>query len=603
MPRIHVLDPQVVNQIAAGEVIERPGSVVKELLENAVDAGATQIAIDVEDGGTELIRVVDNGSGITPDDLPLAFASHATSKLRSADDLAAIRTLGFRGEALASIGSVAQVTLQSRPAGANQGAEVACDGGVLGPVRAWNGQEGTRIEVRHLFFNTPARRKFLRTTATEMGHISESVTRLALGFPGLTIKLTHNGKTVYEVPASAALADRVRLFFGREVSDKLVEVNAAAGPVRLSGFVADPALDRGNARLQYLFVNGRWVRDRTLAHAVQEAYHGLLMTGRYAVAFLFLEVPPDQVDVNVHPTKAEVRFRDSQALHHFLLSAVRAKLRAGNLTPSARLPAPQSPAARFQPTPPQVHWSGPLPAWSPPTPAVMPTPPAPMANGTPIAAEPSVGPNDAHAATPPTAAPPPSAPQDLGPARALQVHNAYLVVETADGMLLIDQHALHERILYEQWKHRLAAGNVEVQRLLIPEPVDLTPDQAALALEHQAGLEQIGLGIQDFGHGTILVTSYPALLAKAVPAALLRRAVEYLGTAGKSPSAAQLLDDLLRLMSCHAAVKAGDPLSDDEINALLQYRDLVADTHHCPHGRPTSLYFSKHELDRQFQRV
>ena len=345
MPRIQQLPPLVVSKIAAGEVIERPASVVKEVLENSIDAGARRIDIDVEQGGVELIRIVDDGCGMVPDDLPLAFSSHATSKLRDADDLFRVATLGFRGEALASIGGVAQVSLQSRTPGQASGAEITCHGGELSAVRPWNAP-GTRIEIRHLFFNTPVRRKFLRTTATEMGQVNEAVTRIALarshpsaGRDGLHLTLRHNNKPVVEVPATASLLDRVGRLFGPDVSNQLYFVEARQGPATLTGYIADPACERGTARMQYLFLNGRWIRDRSLAHAVQEAYRGLLMTGRYAVAFLFLDLPPELVDVNVHPTKAEVRFRDSQALHHLFFSAIRERLRRENLT--ARLQVPR----------------------------------------------------------------------------------------------------------------------------------------------------------------------------------------------------------------------------------------------------------------------
>jgi len=350
-PRIQQLPSLVINQIAAGEVIERPASVVKELLENAVDAGSSRIDIDIEQGGAELVRVVDNGCGIAPEDLPLAFASHATSKLRNADDLFNIATLGFRGEAIASIGGVANVSLQSRPPELSSGAMITCNGGDLSPVRPWNGTPGTRLEVRHLFFNTPVRRKFLRAASTEMGHISEAVTRLALSNaraadrPGLHLTLRHNNKLVHEVPATATLLDRIGMFFGLDVRGQLYDLDLDLGNASLTGYIADPACERGTARMQYLFVNGRWVRDRSLGHAIQEAYRGLLMTGRYAVTFLFLRVPPDQVDVNVHPTKAEVRFRNAQSLHHLVFTAVRQRLRKENLV--ARL---QVPASTVQPS-------------------------------------------------------------------------------------------------------------------------------------------------------------------------------------------------------------------------------------------------------------
>src|SRR5919199_5644357 len=354
MARIEQLSPQVIAQIAAGEVIERPASVVKELLENAVDAGSTRIDVEVGQGGAEYIRVADNGCGIEPEDLPLAFSSHATSKLRSADDLFQIGTLGFRGEGLASIGGVAQVTLQSRPAGAPCGAELHCQGGQLSPVRVWNGAPGTRVEVRHLFYNTPVRRKFLRGPGAEMAQVCETFTRLALSQLSLHLTLRHNGKLVYEVPASAGLLDRIGLFFGREVRQRLYMVQAVQGRVTLGGYVADPTCERAGPQLQYLFVNGRWVRDRGLGQALQEAYRGLLMTGRHPVAFLFLDLPADEVDVNVHPTKAEVRFRDRESLQELVLTAVRERLQAEDLTAPLRAPCPPArdpqPAAPVQAT-------------------------------------------------------------------------------------------------------------------------------------------------------------------------------------------------------------------------------------------------------------
>src|SRR5262245_984224 len=344
MPRIHKLPPEVVTRIAAGEVIERPASVVKELLENSVDAGSRRIDIDLDAGGTELIRVVDDGHGITADDLPLAFASHATSKLRNADDLFAINTMGFRGEALASISGVGKVTLQSRTHDQPSGWEIRCDGGELSAVKPWNGSPGTRIEVRHLFFNVPVRKKFLKSVATELGHVCESVTRLALANPALHITLRHNGKLVYDIPASAGLLDRIALFFGGEVRDALYEIDSGPGPLRVTGFVADPKCDRGNAKLQYLFVNGRWFRDRSVAHALQEAYRGLLMTGRYAVGFVFLTLPPDKVDVNVHPTKAEVRFQENSLVYSLVRSAVKTRLLKENLVPRLTVPVGQDPS-------------------------------------------------------------------------------------------------------------------------------------------------------------------------------------------------------------------------------------------------------------------
>jgi DNA mismatch repair protein MutL len=601
MPRIRQLPPNVVTKIAAGEVIERPASVLKELLENSVDAGSTRIDVEVEQGGTELIRVADNGCGIAPEDLHLAFASHATSKLQTADDLFRIGTLGFRGEALASVGGVAQVTLQSRTADHACGSEIRCDGGDLAPVRAWSGAPGTRIEVRHLFYNTPVRRKFLRTTSTEMGHLCEQFTRLALAQPKLHLTLRHNGKTVYEVPATATLPDRLGLFFGAEVRDRLYIVESSQGAVRLQGYIADPACERGNAKMQYLFVNGRAVRDRSLGHALQEAYRGLLMTGRYAVAFLFLDLPPDEVDVNVHPTKSEVRFRNPQGLYGLVFGAVRERLSAQNLTArlkvTSTLDAPQA-----APTLPE-----PLPFFDPrvaPTYTPLTAPP-PASNGgsSPTLAH-ATGPEKQPPAPPSQPAwPSPAALADLPPVKAIQLHNAYLVLETAEGMLVIDQHALHERILFEQLKRRIRSGTLEAQPLLIPEPVELTAEQAARALEHQAELAELGLGVEAFGGGTLLLTSYPAILGSRPPQTILKAVVDHLCSKDRVPTREVLLNDLLSLMACHAAVRAGDPLTPEEIAALIAQRQLADDTHHCPHGRPTALLFSRHDLDRQFRRI
>ncbi len=605
MPRIHQLPGSVIAKIAAGEVIERPASVVKELLENSLDAGSTRIDIDIEQGGGELIRVVDNGHGIHPDDMLLAFSNHATSKLKDADDLFAVRTMGFRGEALSSIAGIAQVTLQSRPPDQQVGTELSGSGSELSEPRVWNGAAGTRIEVKHLFFNTPVRRKFLKTPATETGHICEIFTRIALARPGLHLTLKHNGKSVYEVPAGASLLDRIGLFFGTDVRDKLYAVDAKQGPAHLFGYIADPSCDRGNAKSQYLFLNGRWIRDRSLGHAVQEGYRGLLMTGRYAVAFLFLDLPPDQVDVNVHPTKAEVRFRDASALYAFFLSSVRNRLNEENLVSRLHAPANQptngngNGHAYFSPRP------------SEPTPTLFSQPGLPTFTKNPIPPPPfSRNVEDVREPAPGADAPPnpavveramPQLPDDV--INAIQLQNTYIVVETPDGMLVIDQHALHERILFEQIKDRVRAGHLEVQQLLIPDPVELSAEQASLVLDHRAELGELGLGVDDFGGNTVIVTRYPALLGRRAPAEILKRVIDHLMNKERVPTREQLLSDLMSLMACHAAVRSGDALTPEEIAALVQMRHLAHDAHHCPHGRPTALLFTRQELDRQFRRI
>jgi DNA mismatch repair protein MutL len=603
MPRIQQLPPAVITQIAAGEVIERPASIVKELLENAVDAGSSRIDVEVEQGGADLIRVADNGGGIHPEDLPLAFARHATSKLQGAADLFRIGTLGFRGEALAAIGGVAQVTLQSRPPELPHGAEITCRGGQLSPVRAWNGAPGTRVEVRHLFYNTPVRRKFLRTVGTEMGHVSEVFTRLALSplTPHLTLR--HYGKPVYEVPLSADPLDRIALFFGPEVSDSLYAVEGQHGDVGLQGYVADPACERGHVGMQYLYINGRWVRDRVLSQALQEAYRGLLMAGRYPVAFLFLEVPPDQVDVNVHPAKAEVRFRDPPALRQLVVEAVQGRLRAENLTARLRPPAPPA-SPEGLPAQPTGTFGPPAPS-APAMPASSPGEaasalfPGPAGQRPPAQPLPAAVPGVARYTTSPRGTEEPPA----GTVRALQVHDLYLVVEVPEGILVIDQHALHERILFEQLQERFRAGPLEAQRLLVPEPVQLSAREAALVLEQRVALAELGLGVEDFGGGTVLLTSYPAILDRRPPPEVFRAVVDYLVSREKVPDREELLKDLLSLMACHGAVRAGDRLTPQEVAALVAQRDLVQDSHHCPHGRPTALLFTHQDLERQFRRA
>jgi DNA mismatch repair protein MutL len=625
MARIQVLPEHVVAQIAAGEVIERPASVLKELLENSIDAGASRLDVEVGQGGIDFVRVVDDGGGIEADDFPLAFATHATSKLRDAAELFSIGTLGFRGEGLASIGAVAQVTLQSRPRDHDRGAEIRCDGGKLSDVRVWNGAPGTRIEVRHLFFNTPVRKKFLRGPATEMAQVSETFTRLALSQLSLQMTLRHNGRLVHEVPAGAGLLDRIAAFFGDPLRRKLIAVEAEQGGLTLGGYVADPAHEAGGTQMQYVFVNGRWVRDKVVSQALQEAYRGLQLTGKHPVCFLFLELPPDGVDVNVHPTKAEVRFRQPEKVQSAIVVAVRKALGQQDLTATLRVPeAPVAvaveqtelpfAAAPLTPRPPlpqrgegekersvaaPVREGGKEASYKlAPREEVKAARPSAYANG--AVARPEAPPRTQTPA--PASAPEPSAPAPR-PVRAMQMHGLYLVVEVPEGVLIIDQHALHERILFEQLKSRLASGKVEVQKLLIPESVNLLPTQAAKLLQHKDDLAALGLEIDDFGGGTVLLSAYPAVLGRQPPREVLSAVVEHLSRSERPPSREALLNDLMALLACHSAVRAGDRLAPEEIAYLLEQRHVAEDSHHCPHGRPSSLLFTRAELDRQFRRT
>ena len=619
-PEIRTLPASVVNKIAAGEVIERPASVVKELLENAVDAGATHIDVTVEQGGSALVRVSDNGCGIRADQLPLAVASHATSKISQADDLFQVRSLGFRGEALASMAEVSQLLVRSRVADEPAGAELEVIGGRAGTVRPCGCPVGTTLEVRQLFFNTPVRRKFLRTTQTENGHTVEAFTRIALACPGIHMTLRHNDRVLYDLPAVDRWVERIRTLFGAELGESLIWVESRVEEVHLTGYVAEPGVSRGSNRMQYLLLNGRHIRDRSLQHALSEAYRGLLLTGRFPVAFLRLEMPPELVDVNVHPAKLEVRFADGRRLYSQLLGTLRNKFLTTDLTARAQLPPAddtelnhgldrRQAESHRQAT---IRWArgsageeaASQPARLPPFPAVpefrpfgadRPVPDGPRASTGPLAPDgmgelPSARADAPHAWPPPVAA-------------GLQVHNRYLVTETEEGLVVIDQHALHERILYEQLRQRVLAGTLESQRLLVPEPVSLTPTEIAAALEARDVLARLGLDVEPFGGDTLLVSSYPAMLANFNPVEVLRQIVEQLLGSDKPLDRRDLVDELLHMIACKAAVKAGDRLSREEVQTRLEQRQYYQDAHHCPHGRPTALVFTSAELDKRFKRI
>ncbi len=672
MPTIRQLPPSLVNKIAAGEVIERPASVVKELLENSVDAGATDIEISIESGGLDLIRISDNGCGIDADQVSLAVASHATSKLTTADDLFDVHTLGFRGEALASIAEISHLTLRTRTADSESGVELTVKGGEAEPLQPVGCPVGTTIEVRHLFFNTPVRRKFLRTPQTEAGHVTEAFTRIALAFPQVAMRLVSGSRTTFDLPATDAWSDRIRAFFGDEVAEALIPVDSHHEQTRLTGFVTDPSVSRANVRMQYLFLNGRHIRDRSLQHALGEAYRGLMMVGRFPVCFLHLEMPAQLVDVNVHPTKLEVRFQEGGKVYSQLLQTLRHQFLTTDLTARVRTPnyggaanansAPVLPstgprsddrwndyASRvtsigpsttpLDPSgPPRLNLSGAAAPEFRPFPETRSPLGVAVSNFTaanrsadglaglpselPPGAEPWSLPNthlqtDApHEATSDDsnllssgdsiAAIEHSHPQHLLPSSShlgFQIHNRYLVTQDEHGMVLVDQHALHERILYEQLRKKTESRTLESQQLLVPEPLDLTPAEAAAALDSRELLAKIGIEIEPFGGDTILMTSYPAMLANIRPAELLRQVLEPLMSGGKEPSARDLLDELLNMIACKAAIKAGDKLSPEEITSLLEQRYDYQDTHHCPHGRPTALYFSREQLDKMFKRT
>ena len=582
MGRIHTLPVSVVNRIAAGEVVERPASVVKELLENALDAGPTRIDVSLDQGGIGLVRVVDDGCGIEPEDLPLAVAPHATSKLRLAEDLERIETLGFRGEALASVGEVGRLVIRSRTAGAEAGAEIEVDNGRRSEVAPCGVPVGTTVELHQLFAKVPARRAFLRAAATEWSHSAEAFVRTALAHPRVAMTLEHNGRRVHDLPADAAWRTRIGSLFGNGLADRLIEVEGRDGDLQVSGFVGRPDDDMASGRLQHLFVAGRPFRDRSILHAVQEGYRGLLLTGRQPIVFLAFALPPDCVDVNVHPAKMEVRFRDPARLYRLVLSTLRTQFLATNLSAPLEPPAaawgqpraalPAAPRAGFVPFPSFPMAVNPAAA---PTPATVPRPGPWSDAGGPL--------------------------ESLAGEMAVQMHDRYLVVESPDGIEVIDQHALHERVLYERLREAVSAGSLEVQQLLIPETVELSSSELELVDEHAPALARAGMRVEPFGGGTVIVSSKPALAGDVSAAALVREVLGRLAAAATAPG--MLVDEILHGLACKAAIKAGDPLSQAEVDALVRDRRMVQDSHHCPHGRPTSLTLSRQELDRQFRRT
>lgn len=667
---IRRLPPTLVNKIAAGEVVERPASVVKELVENSLDAGATRIDVSVERGGMDLVRVADNGCGIPAEELPLAVAPHATSKIATEEDLFSIRTLGFRGEALASIASVSQLTVRSRPPQAEHGAMIEVYGGRVGPVVPCGCPMGTIVEVRNLFFNTPVRRKFLRSVQTELGHVSEALMRIALAMPEVHFTLRHGERVLLELPAGGDRLERIARCCGRDLADALLYVESMEGPVELTGYVSHPNYSRPNSRLQYFFLNGRFIRDRSLQHALGEAYRGLLTVGRFPAAFLYLRMPPELVDVNVHPTKLEVRFQDGGRVYSQVLSALRAKFLSTDM--SARVqPTAIDPSGLVDPQKAAEHraqvvawakgkiaqWVAGGPASTGPdfgpaawerddaasagaggaTPSNRSEPIDPLAELRPAESPPGLPkPLDSApgAGSLPTGGgagalaeafspervlsaerQPGSAGGELGlsgPANrphlerrpvAVQMHNRYLVAETEEGLVIFDQHALHESILYEELRERARRGPLETQRLLSPEPVDLSPSEAALLLEHRLVLQQVGLLVEPFGGSTVLVLGCPNVGRPVQAAELVHAVLERLSQTGRMPSKEELEDELLHTLACRAAVKAGDPLRPEEIEALLARRHLAVQSHHCPHGRPTAILLTRQELDRQFKRT
>ena len=606
MSRIQLLDPRLANQIAAGEVVERPASVLKELLENALDAGADQIQVDAEQGGVKLVRVRDNGSGIGADDLPLAFSRHATSKIRTLDDLEAIGSLGFRGEALAAISSVSRLTLTSNVADNPEGWQVSVEGrDMAAQVQPASHPRGTTVEMRDLFFNTPARRRFLRAEKTEFNHLEEVFRRIALSEFSTAFRLVHNQKVVHQLPAATSDAhrsQRIARLCGGAFMEQSIAVDIEHGGLRLHGWLGLPTFSRSQSDLQYFFVNGRVIRDRVVSHAVRQAYQDVLYHGRHPAYVLFFELDPAQVDVNVHPTKHEVRFREQRMVHDFLYRSLHraiADVRPGSEPPVAERGAMQESAAVA--TPVLSEQSG-------------------LALGTPMASRPSfsghgmaqaaqyadlVRPRIAESAPSFSAPAMARAADDVAPPLGFaiaQLHGIFILAENTEGMVLVDMHAAHERITYERLKSAWAEDKVRSQPLLVPLSMAVSTREADFAEQSPEVFERLGFVIERAGPETLSVREVPALMRDANHEALVRDVLSDLLTHGNSSRIESVLDELLSTMACHGSVRANRRLSVAEMNALLRDMEATERSGQCNHGRPTWTQMSLKDLDRLFMR-
>ena len=594
MSSIRLLPDTLISQIAAGEVVERPASVLKELLENSLDAGATEISVSLIQGGIKQLRVTDNGGGMDAEDLPLAFARHATSKIASLDDLEQVRSLGFRGEALASIASVARVALTTRSAGPPHAWSLNAEGGAQGAVQPAAHPRGTSVEVSDLYFNTPARRKFLRTEATEFGHCEDVYKRIALSRPDIAFSLKHNGRVVSHLPAGTA-ARRIAAVAGEEFTGAARALEEGGSGLRLSGFAGSPAFSRGSRDAQFAFVNGRFVRDKLLAHALRQAYQDMLHGDRHPAYVLFLELDPLGVDVNVHPAKTEVRFRDARAIHQFVFHAV-SKALSGSAAQTAAatvqaLPAAGSMDLRRMPYQTSLGVAQPAAAYQ----AMFSAPPGPAA--APLGAAARGAYESIRAAAP--AAVETDAP--LGYAMA-QLHGIYILAQNRQGLVLVDMHAAHERILYERLKRALDTQGMSMQKLLIPVTFNAERLEVAAVEEHAGVLQQLGFDIAPLSPTALAVRALPSMLASADAAELARALLRDVREFGGSRVLTEHQHELLSTMACHGAVRAHRPLSVTEMNALLREMEITERSGQCNHGRPTWYQMSLADLDKLFLR-
>ena len=594
MPRIHRLPLHLANQIAAGEVVERPASVVKELVENAIDAQATRISVAVELGGKKLIRLEDDGEGMEPEDARLAIERHATSKIAKPEDLAAIRTLGFRGEALPSIASVSHFLLRTRARGSATGTEIRVDGGTVVSAREVGAPEGTCIEVADLFFNLPARRKFLKSDTAETSQISKLVTQMSLGYPEVGFTLTSGGRRLLECPPAAGLEQRFFQLFGDRPD--LVPVRKEAGGLSIRGYVAALG-DSGPVRgAQNVFVNRRIVKDRTIAHAIIDAYSVATIKERSPEVHLFIEIAPDRVDVNVHPTKAEVRFLEGSLVHEVLRRALGEALGQGRTPELQFTPVMAGPSEPRPMSIPGVMAGATVGSrWTPEHDSVW------RSFGSPAAGQPPSSTGPVADASPASAG---ITDADIRPMIPLgQFRDTFIVAVDDEGIAIIDQHVAHERVLFEQVMEKLTAGRLESQRLLTPILVELSPAQRQALKLHAAILDRFGIEIEEFGGDSLRLSAVPAILAPAESEAVVRALAEDLEGFDNGAPGQEALRRIAATMACHAAVKANYPLTLEKMRYILEELRRTAYSSVCPHGRPVVLRMSRREIEKNFQRI
>jgi DNA mismatch repair protein MutL len=613
MSIIRILPEIISNKIAAGEVVERPASVVKELVENALDADSRQIRIEVENGGRSLIRVSDDGNGMGHDDALLSLERYATSKIYSDQDLFSIRTLGFRGEALPSIAAVSRFTLVTREKDASSGTEIRMEGGKILKVSEVGAPPGTLVTVAHLFYNTPARRKFLKSVTTEMGHIAEAVSSMALACPEVRFQLVHNNRTVKNWPPAVERLDRAAEVLGRDLVPDLYPVEKTAEGAGVTGWITSPRVTRAATRSIFIFVNNRYVRDRVIQHALLDGYRQRLVKGQFPMAVLWIAVPHDQVDVNVHPTKSEVRFARHRLIHDLVRSAVAESLSAHDRPRwSSTRSNISEPQASYRPATaaPDVHK------------AERPEPENRSQSGFDFykkhgerafsrktGLEPAAFTEPAARIDPPEVGDtakvrPAAAPKRFGELRVVgQFHNTYIVCEDRSGLILIDQHAAHERVLYEQLKHRAESSPKASQRLLVPETVELGYREAGLLEKLLEDFRQTGLEIEPFGGNTFVVKAVPEMLAGREVKPLILEIVDRMADTGLSQGMAAAIDESYKLMACHGAIRAHQMLTDQQIRSLLEQMDGCGNPSHCPHGRPTWVHWTVRELEKAFNRI